>query len=132
MIPGQWFPRLPYLQRSLTERDVVLDRMVIIKGEVRPEQWPAFYRRALENLPLGITEFLIHPGYDNEELQKFFEYRPAFGAAWRQRDFDFFTGNSFRDLLRQYDIKLITWRGITERLSSRSPLAKIRHMFRSA
>jgi hypothetical protein len=36
--------------------------------------------------------------------------RDTWGAAWRQRDFDFFTSQEFRRLLRQQDIKLTTWR----------------------
>jgi hypothetical protein len=31
-------------------------------------------------------------------------------AAWRQRDFDFFTSQQFRALLEQQNIKLVTWR----------------------
>ena len=69
----------------------------------------------LEKLPPGVTELLIHPGYDNEELRAFFEDRPEWGAAWRQRDFDFFTSDEFRALLAKYDIKLITWREIATR-----------------
>jgi predicted glycoside hydrolase/deacetylase ChbG (UPF0249 family) len=119
MIPRHWLSRIPYLQPSLAERDVVLDRMVIINGNVKPEQWSAFYRRALETLPPGVSEFLIHPGYDNEELQNFFEHRVPWGAAWRQRDLDFFTSDAFRDLLEKCGVKLTTWRDIAERLSSR-------------
>ncbi len=132
LIPRQWFSRVPYLKPALTEREVTLDRMVIINGNVTPKQWPDFYRGALESLPPGISEFLIHPGYDNEELQRFFDYRDAWGAAWRQRDFDFFTGQMFRDLLSQHDIKLITWRDIAKRLAARSVFARIRDMFGSA
>jgi chitin disaccharide deacetylase len=132
MVPRHWLPRFPYLQPALKECDVVLDRMVRINDQVTPEQWPTFYGRALERLPPGVTEILIHPGYDTEELQQFFEHRLPWGAAWRQRDLDFFTSNAFRDLLSQYDIRLITWREIAERLSSRSPLARIRRMFSSA
>ena len=112
-------------------RDVVLDRMVIINGGVLPEQWPAFYRRAIENLQPGVAEILIHPGFDNEELQQFFKSLPAWGAAWRQRDFDYFTGSSFRELLSQHDIKLITWRDIAGRLNQQSTLTKLRQRFRS-
>jgi chitin disaccharide deacetylase len=118
MVPRHWLPRLPYLQSALAEHDVVLDRMVIINGRVTPEQWSTFYRHALESLPPGVSEILIHPGYDNAELQQFFEHRLPWGAAWRQRDFDFFTSDVFRDLLSQHDIKLITWREIAARLSS--------------
>jgi predicted glycoside hydrolase/deacetylase ChbG (UPF0249 family) len=119
LIPRHWFPLLSYLQPSLTEREVVLDRMVIINGNVKPEQWSTFYRRALENLPPGVSEFLVHPGYDNAELQQFFEYRLPWGAAWRQRDLDFFTSDAFRDHLSKCDVKLITWRQIAERLNLR-------------
>jgi hypothetical protein len=37
---------------------------------------------------------------------------PNWGAAWRQRDFDFFTSDAFRKLLQENQIKLITWRDI--------------------
>ena len=116
LVPRQWFERLAYLRPALSQDDVVVDRMVIINGDVQPEQWPLFYRRTVENLPPGVTEILIHPGYDNAELQEFFEHRVAWGAAWRQRDFDFFTSDGFRDLLTQHDIRLITWREIAARL----------------
>jgi len=132
MVPRHWFTRVPYLQPLLAKWDVVLDRMVIINGEVMPEQWPTFYRRALETLPPGVTEFLIHPGYASAELQEFFEHRLPWGAAWRQRDFDFFTSDAFRHLLSQLGIELITWREITERMGSRSLLARTRRLFSSA
>jgi chitin disaccharide deacetylase len=121
LVPWQWFARVPYLKPLLTQRDVVVDRMVIINGKVVPEQWSTFYRRALEDLPAGVSEFLIHPGYDNEELQTFFDGRVGWGAAWRQRDFDFFTSDEFRGSLKKYDIKLITWGEITAGLRRLSP-----------
>lgn len=132
LVPRHWFSPLPYLQPPLRKRDVVLDRMVIMKGQVMPEQWTAFYRRELENSPPGVSEFLIHPGYDCAELQEFFEHRLPWGAAWRQRDFDFFTSDAFRDLLSRLEIELITWREIAARLDSRSPLARIRRIFSPA
>jgi predicted glycoside hydrolase/deacetylase ChbG (UPF0249 family) len=118
LIPREWFFRFPYLQSSLTRRDVVLDRMVTINSKVTPEQWPDFYHRALKELQPGVTEFLIHPGLDNEELRAAFEDRPQWGAAWRQRDFDYFTSDAFQGMLAKYDIKLITWREIATRLQS--------------
>jgi hypothetical protein len=35
---------------------------------------------------------------------------PNWGAAWRQRDFDFVTGDAFRRMLKEHNVKLITWR----------------------
>jgi len=34
--------------------------------------------------------------------------RDTWGAAWRQRDFDFFTSQEFRRLLQEQNIKLVT------------------------
>ena len=41
---------------------------------------------------------------------------PDWGEAWRQRDFDFFTSDAFRTLLRANNIKLITWRDLAKLL----------------
>ena len=119
LISREWFSRLPYLKSLLSRRDIVLDRIVILRGDATAKDWPDLYRRALKNLPPGVTEFLIHPGYDNAELQKFFGDDPAWGAAWRQRDLDFFTSDEFQAILATQNIKLITWREIAKRLESR-------------
>jgi hypothetical protein len=37
---------------------------------------------------------------------------PNWGAAWRQRDFDFLTSDAFRTLLKENNIKLVTWREV--------------------
>ncbi len=59
---------------------------------------------------------VIHPGLDTPDLQTFFQGRQDWGAAWRQRDFDFFNSDEFSSLLEEEDIQLITWRQIAARL----------------
>ena len=34
---------------------------------------------------------------------------PNFGAEWRQIDFDFFTNEGNKALLKEHNIELITW-----------------------
>lgn len=111
-IARDWFAEFPYLQRSLTARDVAIDHTVTIGVEIPPQEWSTYYRRAIESLQPGITQIVIHPGLDSPELQAFSAERQSWGAAWRQRDFDFFTSEEFRHLLAFHDIKLITWRDI--------------------
>jgi len=53
---------------------------------------------------------VIHPGYDDEEERAATRERATWGAAWRQRDYDFFMGKQFRDMLVRENIKPITWR----------------------
>jgi hypothetical protein len=39
-----------------------------------------------------------------------------FGAQWRQADFNFFTSEICRKLLKENNIHLITWREIRDKL----------------
>jgi predicted glycoside hydrolase/deacetylase ChbG (UPF0249 family) len=111
-VASDWFADRPYLESSLSASDIVLDHTVTIAPTVPAAQWADFYKTALKNLQPGVTEFVIHLGYDNDELKAATRERDTWGAAWRQRDFDFFTSQEFRDLLSKQNIKLITWREI--------------------
>jgi predicted glycoside hydrolase/deacetylase ChbG (UPF0249 family) len=109
-VTRDWFANYPYLEKSLGPEDIVLDHTVTIEPAIQPEKWAEFYLTALKNLKPGVTEFVIHPGFDNEELRAATRERATWGAAWRQHDYDFFTSNQFREILAQQKIKLITWR----------------------
>jgi predicted glycoside hydrolase/deacetylase ChbG (UPF0249 family) len=109
-VTRDWFAEHPYLQASLGADDIVLDHTVTIDPEVPAEKWAEFYLTALKNLKPGVTEFVIHPGFDDEELRAATRERSTWGSAWRQRDYDFFTSDQFREILAQEHIKLITWR----------------------
>ena len=109
-VTRDWFAENPYLESSLTQDEIVLDHTVTIAPSVPPEKWAEFYRTALKNLQPGITEFVIHVAMADDEMKAATRERDTWGAAWRQRDFDFFTSQEFRQLLRQQDIKLTTWR----------------------
>lgn len=114
-----WFANYPYLQDSLGPEDIVLDHTITIEPEVPPEKWAEFYISALKNLKPGVTEFVIHPGFDDEELRAATRERATWGSAWRQRDFDFFTSDQFRQILVQENIKLITWRELVRMVSTK-------------
>lgn len=109
-----WFADHPYLEQNLGPDDIVLDHTVTISPEVPAEKWAEFYISALKNLQPGVTEFVIHPGFDDEELRAATRERATWGSAWRQRDFDFFTSGLVRQILVQENIKLITWRELAK------------------
>jgi predicted glycoside hydrolase/deacetylase ChbG (UPF0249 family) len=109
-VTRDWFADHPYLQASLGPSDIVLDHTVTIEPEIPPEKWAEFYLNELKNLKPGVTEFVIHPGYDDEELRAATRERSSWGSAWRQRDYDFFTSDQFREILAQQKIKQISWR----------------------
>jgi len=105
-----WFAEHPYLESSLSPADIVIDHTVTIDPSVRPEKWADFYGAAIKNLQPGVTEFVIHVAFADEEMTAATRERDTWGAAWRQRDFDFFTSAEFRQLLTQEEIRLVNWR----------------------
>jgi chitin disaccharide deacetylase len=109
-VTRDWFAEHPYLEASLGPNDIVLDHTVTIEPGLPVEKWAEFYLTALKNLKPGVTEFVIHPGYDDDELRAATRERSTWGSAWRQRDYDFFTSDQFREILAQQKIKLVTWR----------------------
>jgi predicted glycoside hydrolase/deacetylase ChbG (UPF0249 family) len=109
-VSRDWFADNPYLESSLAPSDIVLDHTVTVAPSVPPEKWAEFYKVALKNLQPGVTEFVIHLAYANDEMKAATRERDTWGAAWRQRDFDFFTSQEFRQLLQEQNIKLVTWR----------------------
>ena len=105
-----WFADRPYLESSLSPDDLVVDHTVTIEPGVAPEKWADFYTTALKNLKPGVTVFIIHLAFDDEEMRAATRERGTWGAAWRQRDFNFFTSEQFRALVQEQNIKLVTWR----------------------
>jgi len=121
-VTRDWFADFPYLEKTLGPIDVVIDHTITIEPDVfaaattAPEKWAAFYDKAIRNMQPGVTELVIHLAYDDPEMRAATRERDTWGAAWRQRDFDFFTSAAFRQLLRDQHIQLITWRQIANRL----------------
>jgi predicted glycoside hydrolase/deacetylase ChbG (UPF0249 family) len=111
-IAKTWFARADFLPATLKNDDVYIDRILDINTAVAPNDWSSFYSDALKKLEPGVTEVVIHLAYDDAEMRGATFNHPDWGAAWRQRDFDFFTSDTFRKLLQDNQIKLITWREI--------------------
>ncbi len=109
-VTHDWFAENSYLAPSLSSNDIVLDHTVTISPSVSPEKWNDFYKTALRDIQPGVTEFVIHVAFADDEMKAATRERDTWGASWRQRDFDFFTSQEFRGLLQEQDIKLVTWR----------------------
>ncbi|HZM98095.1 MAG TPA: polysaccharide deacetylase family protein [Pyrinomonadaceae bacterium] len=105
-----WFGRADFLPEVLKPDDVYIDRVLDINTSVAASDWASFYSDALKKLEPGVTEVVIHLAYDDAEMRGATSDHPNWGAAWRQRDFEFFTSETFRKLLQENQIKLITWR----------------------
>ena len=111
-VAKNWFTRADFLPEIIKPDDVFIDRVLDINPSVEPQDWARFYSDALRKLEPGVTEIVIHLAYDDAEMRGATSDHPAWGAAWRQRDFDFFTSDAFRHVLKENNIKLITWREV--------------------
>lgn len=109
-VAREWVANADFLQGSLKEDDVYVDRVLTINPGVTPQDWGKFYSDELRKLEPGVTEVVIHLAYDDSEMQGATFNHPNWGAAWRQRDLEFFTSDAFRKVLQENQIKLITWR----------------------
>jgi chitin disaccharide deacetylase len=105
-----WFARADFLPSVLSQDDVYIDRVLDITPAVAPQDWGKFYSDALRKLEPGVTEIVIHLAYDDAEMRAATAAHPDWGAAWRQRDFEFFTSDAFRKILQENKIQLLTWR----------------------
>jgi predicted glycoside hydrolase/deacetylase ChbG (UPF0249 family) len=114
----EWFGRAAFMNSVLGPDDIVLDRIISIEPRVTAEDWSRFYTEEMKNLQPGVTEVIVHLAYDDEEMKGVTSEHPNWGAAWRQRDFDFVTSEAFRRLLQENHIKLITWREVGRLLKS--------------
>jgi len=108
----EWFGRAAFMTSVLGPDDIVLDRIISIEPTVTAEDWSRFYTEEIKNLQPGITGMIVHLAYDDEEMKGVTSEHPNWGAAWRQRDFDFVTSEAFRRVLQENQVKLVTWREV--------------------
>ncbi|HVI76803.1 MAG TPA: ChbG/HpnK family deacetylase, partial [Candidatus Acidoferrum sp.] len=71
---------------------------------------------AVRNLKPGLTEFIVHLGHDDAELQAVAVGHPDYGAAWRQRDYDVITSPEFKKALEENHVVLVHWKDLKKLL----------------
>jgi hypothetical protein len=104
----------PTMQYEPVHSEVAFDRIVGIQPNVRAWKWTEFYEGVLKGLRPGITELIVHLGYDDAELRAITEGRPGWDAPWRQRDFDVVTSSEFNQLVEQENIVKLGWRELKD------------------
>lgn len=103
-------------KQVVTDKDIVVDHIITANPEDFEKGMPQYYTSVLQNLQPGVNVLIIHTAFNDTEMQSVSIDHPDWGAAWRQADYDFFTGEECRKLLNAQNIQLITWREIGELL----------------
>jgi chitin disaccharide deacetylase len=114
---------LPNQHSSLLKNGIRLDmlpfvRNIGIQQDVQPARWADFYQQVIDRLEPGITELIVHLGFDDAELRALTVGRPGWDAPWRQRDFDVITSPEFNELLQRNNVTRIGWREVREHCSA--------------
>jgi chitin disaccharide deacetylase len=107
--------RIPGAERlvaSLSEKDIILDSLVMASPTVRADQWQEFYLNVVKDLKPGLTEMIVHLGHDDAELQAITVDHPDYGSAWRQRDYNVVTSPEFKKALQDNHVILVKWRDL--------------------
>ena len=104
----------PEADRSFIENAAGEDfaNTLIVNDIYKYEDWFNLYSSKIKSLIPGLNVFLLHLGYDNEELRAVTVDHPEYGSLWRQLDFDVFNSDEIKKVLEDNDVKLVTWREI--------------------
>ena len=76
--------------------------------QIEPTTKAEFYTELLRNLPAGLSEWAVHPGLDNAELQSI---DPG-GSYKRQTDLDFLTSQQAKKVIEEEGIHLLDYRAL--------------------
>jgi len=108
--PGQ-------LTNALRPDDIYPDTMLSAHPGVPAAKWLDFYVDLVRNLKPGLTQLIVHVGYDDAELSAITGDRP-FGSAWRQRDLEVLRSAEFKKALGDNHVRLVGWKEIGKALAS--------------
>jgi chitin disaccharide deacetylase len=86
--------------------------------EVAPNAWPRYYNRILRAIPSGVTLLIVHPAYDDSEMRALSKGQAAWGAAWRERDFNYISSRAFRPLVRRLGFRLVGYRDLANTIAA--------------
>lgn len=86
------------------------DHDLLDSFRIEPDHKVAQFTRLLHALPAGLSEWAVHPGFDNPEL---LAIEPD-GQHFRQADHDFWVSDEARNLIEEEQIILIDYRSLQD------------------
>jgi hypothetical protein len=92
-----------------TANDVIVQDVFQAGRDLTPSSLEGYYISALSNVQSGLSELIVHPAFDDFEMQDIYQGREAYGAAWRQRDFEIMSSRKFKSALQENGIQVINW-----------------------
>ena len=88
---------------------IVIKNLYMARKGLKKGEWKAFYLNTIKGLKPGLSQLIVHLGYDDDEMKEISVNHPDYGAKWRQLDYEAVTSVDFRDALKKYNVKLVSW-----------------------
>jgi len=106
-----WWTRIDMAASRARRLGTMSPDHLVFGGSYDRESAFDYWSAVLKRLPHGVTEVYCHPGFARGRLTQF-----AQDAGKRQADFEFFTSDVARQLLREREVRLITYRDLRDRM----------------
>jgi hypothetical protein len=100
------------IRESVKKEYVLVDNMFMLNVEGPEASWEEEYGKMIQNVGPGLNVMIVHLAHDNAEMQAITLNHPAFGATWREKDLDYVQSQAFRELLKEHEIQLVSWKEI--------------------
>ena len=95
------------------DNEVLIDRIFLGNfKDYKEGKLAEYYSNSIRTLEPGLNMLLIHPAFDDPEMQSITKDHPNFGATWRQIDLEYFSSLKCKTLLKEQGIKMISWKEI--------------------
>lgn len=100
------------LRETVGNEYILVDRYFMLNEAPSDLGWADAYREILEQVGPGLNQVIVHLANDNAEMRAICVNHPDYGSVWRQNDLDFVTGKDFQEMLKEYNIQLVSWNEI--------------------
>lgn len=110
MVSAEILEMVPAYKALIQKNDIVIQKILGASEEDFKTGFKEFYSKTLKNLAPGVNLMIIHTAYDDAEMKAITVDHPGWGAAWRQQDFDFFSSEACKKILKEEKIQVITWK----------------------
>jgi predicted glycoside hydrolase/deacetylase ChbG (UPF0249 family) len=109
----------PYLPAGQKPAEwALVDKVLGIDVGVAPKDWLQAYEGLLKPLGPGVYELIVHTAIDDDEMRGATFDHPAWGAAWRQLDYDMVKSPEWQKFLKDEGFILVSWKDLAKALPS--------------
>jgi predicted glycoside hydrolase/deacetylase ChbG (UPF0249 family) len=99
----------PFIDRLRQQGYPTIDYEVLDSCRIDTHDKPFHYHKLLRELPVGLSEWAMHPGVGSAELQAITPLWPV-----RQADFDFLMSQAARDIVQEEGIIILDYKFLQE------------------